>query len=154
MSLALAAFLLLQEDRGLLDRGRRLLEERDLPAAERVFRELVSKSPEDSRASYYLGVALSRQDRTEEAVAAFENARRFAKAHQLRMPVYADGPEGLAKALDLGAVPLTLVLDRDGDVVYASTGSDDKAIDELRGVVQRLVSTKAIVSRTTEGETR
>jgi thiol-disulfide isomerase/thioredoxin len=82
------------------------------------------------------------------------NARRFAKAHQLRMPVYADGPDGLAKSLDLGAVPLTLVLDRDGDVVYASTGSDDKAIGELRGVVQRLVSTKAIVSRTTEGETR
>ncbi len=78
MILALLAALLLQEAMSLLDRGRRFLEEGNLPAAETVLRELVSESPEDSRASYYLGVVLLRQGRTEEAIAALESARRFA----------------------------------------------------------------------------
>ena len=79
MTLALVAALFLQEALSLLDQGKRFLEERNLAVAETVFRELVSKSPEDSRASYYLGITLSRQDRTEEAIVALENARRFAK---------------------------------------------------------------------------
>jgi len=79
MILALLMVLFVQEAASLLDRGKRLLEERNLPAAESLFRELVSKSPEDSRASYYLGIALARQERTEEAVVALENARRFAE---------------------------------------------------------------------------
>ena len=79
MTLALVAVLFLQEAVSLLDRGMRFLEERNLPAAEKVFRELVSQSPEDSRASYYLGVALARQDRTKEAIGALERARHYAK---------------------------------------------------------------------------
>ncbi len=79
MTLALVAVLFLQEAGSLLEQGMRFLDERNLPAAEKVFRDLVSQSPEDSRASYYLGIALSRQDRTEEAIVALENARRFAK---------------------------------------------------------------------------
>jgi tetratricopeptide (TPR) repeat protein len=76
---ALLAILFLQEAGSLLERGKRFLEERNLEAAERAFRELVAESPEDSRASYYLGVALARQDRTEEAIEALESARRLAK---------------------------------------------------------------------------
>jgi len=79
MTLALVAVLFLQEAASLLDQGRRFLEERNPAAAEKVFRDLVSQSPEDSRASYYLGIAIARQDRTEEAIVAFESARRFAK---------------------------------------------------------------------------
>ena len=79
MNLALVAVLFLQEAVSLLDQGRRFLDERNLPAAESVFRELVSQSPQDSRASYYLGITLSRQGRTEEAIVALESARRFAK---------------------------------------------------------------------------
>jgi thiol-disulfide isomerase/thioredoxin len=112
---------------------------RELPAIDAMNTEL------GPRGTRFLAVSIDTDPR---------NARRFAKAHSLRLPVYADGPDGLAKLLDLGAVPLTLVLDRDGDVVYASTGSDDRAIAELRDVVQRLVSTKTIVSRTTEGDPR
>ena len=79
MTLALVVVLFLQDAVSLLDQGMRFLEERNLAAAENVFRDLVSQSPEDSRANYYLGVTLSRQDRTEEAIVALENARRFAK---------------------------------------------------------------------------
>jgi tetratricopeptide (TPR) repeat protein len=82
MNLALAGFLgllSLQEPEGLLERGRRFLDDRNPQAAERVFRELVARSPEDARASYYLGIALARQDRTAEAVEAFEAARRLSR---------------------------------------------------------------------------
>lgn len=79
MTFVLVAALFLQEAVSLLDQGRRFLEEQNLREAEKVFRELLSWSPEDSRASYYLGIALSRQDRTEEAIEAFDSARRNAK---------------------------------------------------------------------------
>jgi Flp pilus assembly protein TadD len=71
-----AALALLQETSALLAEGTRYLEEGNLREAERVFRDLASRSPEDPRVSYYLGVALARQERTEEAIEAFENARR------------------------------------------------------------------------------
>jgi tetratricopeptide (TPR) repeat protein len=73
MRFGLLVALLFQES--LLEQGRRYLEERDLPAAERVFRELVSQNPEDSRASYLLGVVLARQERNEEAIVALLRAR-------------------------------------------------------------------------------
>jgi tetratricopeptide (TPR) repeat protein len=79
MTLALAGilgFLFLQDAASLLDQGRRFLDAQNPKAAERVFRDLVARYPEDSRASYYLGIALARQERTEEAVGAFEAARR------------------------------------------------------------------------------
>lgn len=79
MTLALVVVLFLQEAMSLLDQGRRFLEDRNPAAAEKVFRELVSQSPDDSRANYYLGITLSRQVRTEEAIVALENARRFAR---------------------------------------------------------------------------
>jgi Flp pilus assembly protein TadD len=154
MSLALAALLLLQEAAGLLDRGRRLLEERDLPAAERVFRELVSMSPEDSRASYYLGVALSRQDRTEEAVAAFEDARRFAKSpnpsilYELgtafsKLERWPEAESFLKQATDLApeepAVRLQL------GWVYYSTLQGEKAREEFRRAIDVSPSAKAFL---------
>ncbi len=77
MTLALAVLFFLQES--LLDQGRRFLEERNPAAAEKVFRELAARDPDDSRASYYLGIALARQDRNEEAIEPLENARRAAK---------------------------------------------------------------------------
>jgi tetratricopeptide (TPR) repeat protein len=79
MTFALVAALFLQEAMSLLDQGRRFLEERNLHAAEKVFRELVSQSPEDSRANYYLGITLSRRGMTEDAIAALEKARDSAR---------------------------------------------------------------------------
>jgi tetratricopeptide (TPR) repeat protein len=72
----IAALALVQDPSALLAEGTRYLEEWNLRQAERVFRELAARNPEDSRASYYLGVALARQERTGEAIEAFESARR------------------------------------------------------------------------------
>jgi thiol-disulfide isomerase/thioredoxin len=112
---------------------------RELPALDALNTEIAA------RGARILAVSIDTDPR---------NAKRFARSIDLRLPVYADGPDGLAKSLDLGAVPLTLVLDRTGDIVYASTHSDEAAIRRLREVVQQHVTTKAIVSRTTEGDTR
>ncbi len=76
MIFVFVALLFAQETVSLLDQGRRLLSEQNFAAAERVFQELLSKNSDDARASYYLGIALARQDRTEEAIAALEAARR------------------------------------------------------------------------------
>ncbi len=73
----IVGLLLVQEAAGLLDQGRRFLDEQNPEAAESVFRDLVARTPEDPRASYYLGIALARQDRTEEAIEALEDARRY-----------------------------------------------------------------------------
>src|SRR6185503_8407093 len=59
------------------------------------------------------------------------NAARFAKSLALAFPVYHDGPDGLARRLDLPAVPYTIVLDRDGAVAFTTTGSDERALDAI-----------------------
>jgi peroxiredoxin len=86
------------------------------------------------------------------AVSIDEDARhveRFIRAHGLELPVYHDGPEGLARALDLGHIPYTLVLDQRGDVVYASSGADAAALNTLE---KRTLSLLARAAR--EGDTR
>ena len=96
---ALFAVLFVQEAVSLLEQGKHFLEERNLPAAEKAFRELVAESPQDSRASYYLGIALARQDRTEEAIEALENARRLAETSQPLDSLRARGGSLEARAL-------------------------------------------------------
>ena len=90
---------------------------RELPALDAMSTELAP------RGARFLAVSIDTDPR---------NAKRFAKSIDLRLPIYADGPDGLAQSLDLGAVPLTLVLDRGGNVVYASSGSDDAALRRQR----------------------
>lgn len=68
------------------------------------------------------------------------NAARFARAHKLSLPVFHDGPDGLARKLDLTHIPMTLVIDRKGDVVYTMTGSDDAALAELRSRTLKLAA--------------
>jgi thiol-disulfide isomerase/thioredoxin len=68
------------------------------------------------------------------------NARRFAKAHRLSLPIYHDGPDGLARRLDLPHVPFTIVLDRDGSVALATGGSDHKALQAITATTRRLLA--------------
>jgi peroxiredoxin len=68
------------------------------------------------------------------------NVERFVRAHGLTLPVYHDGPEGLARALDLGHIPYTLVLDRRGEVAYASSGADRAALEALEKTTLSLLA--------------
>lgn len=69
-----------------------------------------------------------------------ENARRFARAARLSLPVAHDGPAALARTLELRAVPATVVLDRDGRIAWSTGRSDDAALAELERVVRRLAA--------------
>jgi len=82
-------------------------------------------------------------------------AERFARKHKLAMAVCHDGPDGLARELDLPHVPFTVVLDRTGAVAFTTSGSDDAALAELSSVTQRLLAAAGpVVTRGAEGGTR
>jgi tetratricopeptide (TPR) repeat protein len=154
MTLALLAALFFQEATSLLDQGRRLLEESDLAGAEKVFRELVSRSPEDSRASYYLGIALARQDRTGEAVEALEIARVNAArpnpsilfelgAAYSRLQRWQQAEAMLKQATDLA--PAEAVMRLQLGWVYYSKLEGEKARAEFERVIATSPSAKAFL---------
>lgn len=68
-----------------------------------------------------------------------ERARRFAADQNLGLTVLHDGPDGLARELDLPAVPTTYVLDRKGAVVLEVQGSGERELERLRQAVERLL---------------
>ena len=63
----------------------------------------------------------------------------FARAGRLSLPIAHDGPEGLARELDLRHVPATVVLDRDGRIAWSTGRSDDAELAKLESVVRRLL---------------
>ncbi len=77
-----------------------------------------------------------------------ENARRFAEKLGLALPIYHDGPDGLARTLDLRQIPFTLVLDRQGRVAYTTTGAGEAELDRLSAAVRRIAGTPANASAT------
>jgi len=68
------------------------------------------------------------------------NVRRFARQHALRLPLYVDGPQGLARQLDLDRVPYTVVLDRRGAVAFTTSGANPAGLSELAAVTRRLAA--------------
>lgn len=68
-----------------------------------------------------------------------ERARRFAADQDLGLTVLHDGPDGLARELDLPAVPTTYVLDRRGAVVLEVQGSGQRELERLRLAVEQLL---------------
>jgi thiol-disulfide isomerase/thioredoxin len=72
-----------------------------------------------------------------------ENARRFCRAHGVKVAVVHDGPDGLARALDLRRVPFTLVLDRSGRVAYTTAGSDERAVAAVTTAARQLLAQPA-----------
>ena len=80
-----------------------------------------------------------------------ENARRFAARQKLRMTVVHDGPQGLARTLDLTHLPFTMVLDREGQVAFTTLGASEASIKGLVDRTQQLVAAQPAVA---EGETR
>lgn len=81
------------------------------------------------------------------------NVQRFARRNRLTLPICHDGPDGLARALDLGHVPFTVVLDRGGAVAFTTDGSDRDALDALASRTRELLGGKPAAARSPEGGT-
>ena len=83
-----------------------------------------------------------------------QNVSRFRKAHALKLPIVHDGPDGLARELDLQYIPFTVVLDREGAVALVSTGTDDQAVAQIGSMTRKLLARSPYVARTPEGDGR
>jgi thiol-disulfide isomerase/thioredoxin len=79
------------------------------------------------------------------------NAADFARRHAPGLAVYHDGPEGLARALDLPALPFTVVLGRGGEVMWKGGGADAATLAEWTAVARRAASAAAPSAGSTEG---
>jgi len=71
------------------------------------------------------------------------NVQRFARAERLSLPLYHDGPNHLARRLDLPHVPFTIVLGRHGEVAFATSGADGRALAAINETTQRLIAEAA-----------
>jgi peroxiredoxin len=69
-----------------------------------------------------------------------ERARRFVADEALALPVFVDGPDGLAKALDLPHLPYTIVLDRDGAVASISRGATGGELAAIQRTAETLLA--------------
>jgi thiol-disulfide isomerase/thioredoxin len=82
------------------------------------------------------------------------NVERFAQRNDLRLPILLDGPNGLARELDLRNVPLTLVLGRGGEVAYATSRADDAGIAALIAATRQLLADRPVASSVNDGGAR
>jgi thiol-disulfide isomerase/thioredoxin len=82
------------------------------------------------------------------------NVRTFARTAQLKLAVAHDGPDGLARDLDLRHVPATVVLDREGRIAWSTGRSDDAELARLRTFVRRLADTRTALNESAGGGSR
>jgi thiol-disulfide isomerase/thioredoxin len=68
------------------------------------------------------------------------NAKHFAEEMKLTLPVMHDGPEGLARMLDIPSVPFTLLLDRDGNIIGEVRGSTESEVAALGKKVETMIA--------------
>ncbi|MEZ4650275.1 MAG: TlpA disulfide reductase family protein [Candidatus Eisenbacteria bacterium] len=73
-------------------------------------------------------------------------ARRFVEQQEIHLPVFLDGPDGLAESLALPSIPSTFVVDRRGRVTFATSGSSEEELARLRAHLIGLVQTKGEVA--------
>jgi peroxiredoxin len=66
-------------------------------------------------------------------------ARNFADEQNLTMPLFHDGPTGLARQLDLPSLPCTYVLDARGNVVAVIQSGSPEQLDTIRHTVEALM---------------
>jgi thiol-disulfide isomerase/thioredoxin len=76
-----------------------------------------------------------------------ENVRRFARERGLNLPIALDGPDGLARALNLPHIPYTLVLDRNGAVSMTSSASDPAALAAVAARARELSDRTPVASQ-------
>jgi thiol-disulfide isomerase/thioredoxin len=70
-------------------------------------------------------------------------ARRFAADAKLTLTVLHDGPDGLARAIDIPSLPCTFLLDRDGRVVSVVRSSSQESLEELHREAEKLLNRPA-----------
>ena len=63
-------------------------------------------------------------------------AQRMARKLDLDMPLYHDGPKGLAKTLDIPHLPITYLVGPDGRVLAVANGSDENELASLRRALE------------------
>jgi thiol-disulfide isomerase/thioredoxin len=80
------------------------------------------------------------------------NVERFMAQQRLKLPVVVDGPDGLARELDVPAIPYTVVLNRNGEVVSQIAGSGDAMLDATAATARRLLAEKPMADRTPNAE--
>ena len=74
------------------------------------------------------------------------NVDRFVTRYRLRLPIVLDGPNGLVRELDLRQVPLTVVLDRNGEVAFTSGHMDAAGLASVADETRRLMAARPYVS--------
>jgi thiol-disulfide isomerase/thioredoxin len=77
-------------------------------------------------------------------------AERFVKTAGLTLPVYLDGPDGLARDLDLPSLPCTVVLDGAGRVVHVEQGGPE-SVSTLARAVEKLLGSRAAAGQEVSG---
>jgi thiol-disulfide isomerase/thioredoxin len=90
-----------------------------------------------------LNAELARQGGQVVAVSIDEDVRnveRFVREHRLTLPVAQDGPNGLARQLDLQYVPMTLVLDRRGEVAFVAQGANAQGLERAGARARELLA--------------
>lgn len=107
---------------------------REMPQLDRLHAEIAAKG------GRVVAVSIDTESR---------NVSRFARRHGIRMPIYHDGPEGLAKKLDIDATPFTVVLDRGGRVALTTEGADAASVAKVIAVTRELVARKPVATRGT-----
>ena len=82
------------------------------------------------------------------------NAADFAARYAPGLAVFHDGPDGLARALDLPALPYTLVLDRDGRMLWSGGGADASTLTQIATVARRAAEAHGLADGAPEGMSR
>jgi thiol-disulfide isomerase/thioredoxin len=106
--------------------------QRELPELDRWDTEL----PDDQ--VVFAAISVDRQRR---------RAERFASRAGLSLPFYHDGADGLARSLDLPALPCTYVLDASGEVAAISQGSSAEDLARLRTTIDGLLEDAAVAAQ-------
>jgi len=69
-------------------------------------------------------------------------AKRFMDDMELSLTVVHDGPNGLARSLDIPTVPYTLLLDREGNVIDTVRGSAEAEVTALGRKVETMIAAR------------
>lgn len=71
-------------------------------------------------------------------------AKRFMDDMELSLTVVHDGPNGLARGLDIPTVPYTLLLDREGNVIDTVRGSAEAEVTALGRKVETMIAARGV----------